>query len=98
MKIPDEIDFVIIARQFDDKKNEIVFIEKANPAGVTSFEYRFEIIRNMKDGKIYFGGALINNTFSLGQKLNLVQINKEDYLRFDRQAVAKDDFTGIPEL
>lgn len=88
----------IIGQQYSDKFPEIVMVELLNESYLPSFQYRFEVIREIEAGFDYYTAHVSGEKIIPLHKLALVTVNGEKFLRIDSPAEARDELGKIPEI
>ena len=88
----------VVGQQYADKFPEIVFVELANGTNTPHFQYRFEVLRDIEAGWNYYTAELRGGKILPLQKLRIVSVNGEKYLRIDNAAEPRDELGNIPEI
>lgn len=88
----------IIGQQYSDKFPEVVMVELLNESYLPSFQYRFEIIREMEDGCEYCTAKVDGEKILPLAKVNILNINGEKFLRIDTESQPRDDLGVVPEI
>lgn len=88
----------VVGQQYSDRFPEIVMVELSNGRGTEVFQYRFEVIRDIEEGWNYYTAHLVNGRLAPLQKLSVVAVGSEKYLRIDGLAIDRDDLGDIPEI
>ena len=88
----------IVGQQYAEKFPEIVFVELANGTGTPHFQYRFEVIRDIEAGWNYYTAELLEGKILPLQKLRIVTVGKEKFLRIDSVSEPRDYLGNIPEI
>lgn len=88
----------IVGQQYADKFPEIVFVELANGKGTPHFQYRFEVLRDIEAGWNYYTAELREGKILPLQKLRIVNVGGEKFLRIDSASEPRDYLGPIPEI
>jgi len=88
----------VIGQQYSDKFPEVVMVELLNESYLPSFQYRFEIIREIEEGCTYATASVSGEKITPIAKINLIQIGTEKFLRVDADQEPRDNLGQIPEI
>lgn len=88
----------IVGQQYSDKFPEIVMVELSNGTGTPHFQYRFEVLRDIELGWNYYIAQLRSGRPLPLQKVRVVTVGQEQFLRVDDRAEASDYLGEIPEI
>lgn len=88
----------VVGQQYADKFPEIVFVELTNGTSTPHFQYRFEVIRDIEAGWNYYTAELREGKILPLQKLRIVTVGKEKFLRIDSVSEPRDYLGSIPEI
>lgn len=88
----------VVGQQYADKFPEIVFVELANGTSTPHFQYRFEVLRDIEAGWNYYTAELRDGKIRPLQKLQIVSVAGERFLRIDTVSEARDFLGNIPEI
>jgi hypothetical protein len=88
----------IVGQQYSDKFPEIVMVELSNGTDTPHFQYRFEIMRDLADGWVYYTAEQKNGRLKPLNKVEAVTVNSEQFLRVDSLRESRDYLGEIPEI
>jgi len=88
----------IVGQQYSDRFPELVMVELSNGRDSTTFQYRFEILRDLEEGWIYYTAEMLGNKLKPLRKVEMVAVGSDKFLRIDGKAEACDDLGPVPEI
>ena len=88
----------IVGQQYADKFPEVTMVELTYGNDTPHFQYRFELIRDIEAGTIFFTAKMHGGKIEPIAKLNLVTVEGTPYLRVDSNSEPRDDLGNVPEI
>ncbi|GAB4430497.1 MAG: hypothetical protein OHK0011_13140 [Turneriella sp.] len=88
----------IVGQQYSEKFPEVVMVELSNGTDTPHFQYRFEVLRDIEAGWNYYIAELNGGKLLPLQKVRVVTVGREQFLRIDDRAEARDYLGEIPEI
>ena len=87
-------DYYIIGMKFEKDKEKIRQVKyRTGKTGGSMGMTRRNLIREIKEGKIVY--TMTNNRIE--ERLKVVSVKNEDYLRINRKKIAEDNLGRIPK-
>ena len=88
----------IVGQQYSDRFPELVMVELSNGRDSTCFQYRFEILRDLEEGWVYYTAELHESRLRPVNKVEAVEVAGQKYLRIDGRNESRDDLGSVPEI
>ena len=96
-------DFLISAVRYDEDRSRIVQVrvydDLGDKVGNARISSRIDVVNSIKQGKTYV--TILENqdgSWRKGQEVGIVKMEGEEFIRTDRNSVAKDNLENLPEF